>query len=384
MRNEMKVRNTTVAAMVDVSVARADGLQLFGARWQEFSRWWLSEFRQLIPSGWLDGDAMRRLLIWRDRDLVFCRLVSDEVELETQFALDGFGKGALIEWLAEKGLSREQVMVGAAIGRDLFFLRDLHVPKAALGALPKILDQELVRRTPFELSDIWQGATPGIGGSADIVALCQWIIRKDRAEAALTELGLAASDIDFLAARDGNHEVVPVVWFGASNVGDDPPWARRTVKCLAAAALGTVIFGLVAFEWCQSNLANSMQASLLELRGGAQGDFRSLDQSARLFALKANIAVLDIWDELSRVLPKHTFLTETRIADHAVTLSGFSADAARLVRIIDQSPLFSGAILTAPIRPDNTERKDRFSISFKVSDVQPPRSSASYRSPASP
>ena len=73
-----------------------------------------------------------------------------------------------------------------------------------------------------------------------------------------------------------------------------------------------------------------------------------------------------MWDELSRILPDHTFLTETRIADGTVTLSGFSADAARLVRIIDQSPLFSGATLTSAITPDANERKDRFSIVFKL------------------
>ena len=76
--------------------------------------------------------------------------------------------------------------------------------------------------------------------------------------------------------------------------------------------------------------------------------------------------MLEVWDELSRILPDHTFLTESRIADGKVTLSGFSADAARLVRIIDQSPLFSGAALTAAITPDANEHKDRFSISFKV------------------
>ena len=51
---------------------------------------------------------------------------------------------------------------------------------------------------------------------------------------------------------------------------------------------------------------------------------------------------------------------------HAASSMGFSADAARLVRIIDQSPLFSGATLTSAITPDANERKDRFSIVFKL------------------
>jgi general secretion pathway protein L len=82
--------------------------------------------------------------------------------------------------------------------------------------------------------------------------------------------------------------------------------------------------------------------------------------------MKADVSVLEVWDELSRILPDHTFLTESRIADSKVTMTGFSSDAARLVRIIDQSPLFSGAALTAAITSDATEHKDRFSISFKV------------------
>jgi len=54
------------------------------------------------------------------------------------------------------------------------------------------------------------------------------------------------------------------------------------------------------------------------------------------------------------------------LADGKVTLSGFSADAGHLVRVIDQSPLFSDATLDAAITPDVTEHKDRFSVSFRM------------------
>ena len=106
------------------------------------------------------------------------------------------------------------------------------------------------------------------------------------------------------------------------------------------------------------------------------------DPFGRLLAMKAETSVLQVWEELSRILPDHTFLTESRLADGKVTLSGFSADAARLVQIIDQSPLFSGTALTAAITPDATEGKDRFSISLKVRGGQPTRPVASARSAA--
>jgi general secretion pathway protein L len=369
--------------MADVSVVRSGGFHALAARGQDFSRWWLSELRETVPSSWLnwlDGDAMPRLLVWRDRDFVVCRLASVAGPVETRLPLHRFGAASVNTWLAECGLRRDQVIIWPEVGRDLFFLRDLSVPKAALAALPKILDQEVLRRTPFQLSEIWHAAVPAAGGASDVVVMCHWIIRKDRGEAALAELGLNASDIDFLAASDANGEFVPVIHFGATS-HEDPPWARQAVKLLAVAGLGVVLFGLVALEWRQASVAAGIEASLVEAREGAQGGRGG--QAARLFAMKADAGALEIWDELSRVLPDHTFLTETRIADGRITLSGFSADAARLVRIIDQSPLFSGATLAAAITPDAIEHKDRFSISFKVRGgrtVRPSRNAPSRTS----
>ncbi|MDB5639689.1 MAG: hypothetical protein JWP51_4597 [Bradyrhizobium sp.] len=371
--------------MADISVARSDGFHVLAAWCQGFSRWWLSELRETVPSDWLswvDGDAMPRLLIWRDRDLVVCRLASAAGPIETRLPLHRFGVAAIKDWLAECGLRRQQVIVGPVIGRDLFFLRNLSVPKAALAALPKILDQEVLRRTPLQLSDIWHAAIPAADKTTDVLAMCHWIIRKDRAEAAIAELGLTAGDVDFLAASDANGELLPVIHFRATN-HEDPPWARRAVKLLAMAGLGVVMCGLVAFEWSQANVATGIEASLVAAREGAQGGRGGLNQTARLFAMKADVGILEIWDELSRVLPDHTFLTETRIADGRVTLSGFSANAARLVRIIDQSPLFAGATLAAAITPDATEHKDRFSISLKVRGGRTVRPSGTAQGPTS-
>jgi general secretion pathway protein L len=371
--------------MADVSAARSDGFHALAVWWQDFSRWWLSQLRETVPSGWLnwvDGDAMPRLLVWRDRDFVVCRLASVAGLVEMRLALRHFGAAALGAWLAECGFSREQVFVGTVIERDLFLLRDLSVPKAALAALPKILDQEVQRRTPFQLSDIWHAAIPAGEGAADVRTMSHWIIRKDRADAALEELGLKVSDIDFLATSDTNGEFVPVISFRATSQ-EDPPWARRAVRLLAVAGLGVAMLGLVAFEWSQASVATSIEASLAEARQSAQSGRTGLNQAAGLFAMKADVGILEIWDELSRILPDHTFLTETRIADGRATLSGFSADAARLVRIIDQSPLFSSATLAAAITPDATEHKDRFSISFKVRGGQTVRPSGNARGSAS-
>ncbi|WP_334358709.1 hypothetical protein [Bradyrhizobium sp. AZCC 2176] len=180
-----------------------------------------------------------------------------------------FNAAALEQWLAEQGVSREATTVAPVISRELFFLRELSVPKAAFGALPKILDQDILRRTPFQLSDIWHAAT-AVGQESDgVVPMCHWIIRRDRAEAALSELGLASRDVDCLAVADAGGEAVRVIAFRAVS-DDDPAWALRAVRLLAVAALGAVLFGLAVFEWRQASVAAVLETAVAEARQSAQ------------------------------------------------------------------------------------------------------------------
>jgi general secretion pathway protein L len=354
--------------MAYVSASRSGVSQLVNANWQRFARWWLLGLKEVIPAAWLDwadGEAKPKVTLWHDADAVVCRLKLATGLEEVRLPAARFDAAMLATWLGENGLSRDEVRVGPVISRELFFLRELSVPKAALEALPRILDQEVLRRTPFTLSDIWHDASAVGDGTNDIMAMCHWIIRRDRAETALAQLGLKNGDIDFLAVAVANGDAVPVITFRTAD-DEDPPWAARALRLLAVAALVASLTGVAVFEWRQASVAAELEASLAEARQGAHNGRDGIDPVGRLVAMKADVSVLEVWDELSRILPDHTFLTEWHMADGKVTLSGFSSDAARLVRIIDQSPLFAGAALTAPITPDVAEHKDRFSISFKV------------------
>jgi general secretion pathway protein L len=359
--------------MANVSAANSGASQLLAARWQGFARWWLSSLKEIAPQAWrnwADSEAQPQVLVQRDGESVVCRLTSASGAFEARLPAAGFDSAALGIWLEHQGMTRDGVIVGPIIARDLFLVRELSVPKAALGVLPKILDQEVVRRTPFQLSEIWHAASAIATGTDDVVAMRHWIIRKDRAEVALTELGLSYADVDFLAVGDTGGEALPVIHFRSSG-DEDPPWSGRAVRLLAGAAFLASVCGVAVFEWRQASVAAAIETELAEARQGAQNGRDGIDPAGRLFAIKADVSVLEVWDELSRILPDHTFLTEARIADGKVTMTGFSSDAARLVRIIDQSPLFSGAALTAAIISDATEHKDRFSISFKVRGGRP-------------
>ena len=355
--------------MASLSEIRSFDRETIALRWRQFALWWSGEFRLAMPAAWrplLDGRVLPCVFISCSRDSVVCELNADARTIQQSFPVAEFDGSALRAWLGQLGLRRDQVLVGPVIAEDLFLRRNLCIPREALASLQQILDQEVIHRTPFRLPDIWHAARP-IANETDggTVSLCHWIITRDRAMAAIAPMPVALEEFDFLAVRTGAGYTNPVVSL-RSNADTAAPWASRAIKSLVAALLATVLLGSVAFEWCQANVANNLEAELLEAKASVQGGKSRFSQLTRLYALKADGGFLAVWDELSRILPDDTFLTELRMNQGPITISGYSSQAAHLVRIVDQSPMFSGATLVSAILPDATEGKDRFSIKFRL------------------
>ena len=102
----------------------------------------------------------------------------------------------------------------------------------------------------------------------------------------------------------------------------------------------------------------------------------------RLRSQKNAPGVLDAWEEVTRVLPSHSWLTELRLTDlpgaqeQQLVITGVSPAAASLVGLIDRSALFREAALTAPISIDPTEGKERFAIQAKLRTLDPLKTAA--------
>jgi general secretion pathway protein L len=82
--------------------------------------------------------------------------------------------------------------------------------------------------------------------------------------------------------------------------------------------------------------------------------------------------LIDLWEEMTRILPQHSWLTELRLVEGSggreaqVMMSGFSGAAPSLVGIVDGSRLFSDAALTSAVAFDPNEGRERFSLQAKV------------------
>jgi general secretion pathway protein L len=330
---------------------------------------WLSEARATVPAAWLArfGQLARPVLTVRHQDgAVHGLLQGGNVAAEVVWPTREVSIESVVEWLNAIQLSRDDVRIQVTVEAEIFLFRKMLVPRAALGSLQSIMVQEIVHRTPFEPEDIWHAARPASdAGGAEVVEVEHWIIRRDRARSALEAFGLRPDDVDALVVSGTEPPlVIPLRQISV----DHPPGARRLVRAAAAGTIAITLLGMAGIEWVASSEMSRLGEAIAQVRGQGAGG----NPAAQLLALRATPAVVQVWEELSRVLPDHTYLSELRIADGSVSISGLSGDAAHLIRLLEQSPLFTGAHLTGAITPDNTEHKDHFSLAFRLRGTQKP------------
>jgi Tfp pilus assembly protein PilN len=362
--------------MTDVAVTRPNGISGLIAAWDRLSRWWLRELRECIPSAWrqvLTEGSRSRLYVWPANDHIRCRLVDRSKVRDGQFDAVGFNLAALDEWLASSGVRRDTIEIGVAVDANAYFQRSIKLPASEVGALERVLTQEIVHRTPFQIDQIWQGATlaeqrPAVG----VLTFRHWILPRERLDATIARLNLAVDEVSFIAALAQDGTLLRVASL-KPDTHRDPPWVARTIRTLAAVMLGAAILGLTAFDYWSSSKAAALEQAVSEAKQAVQDGQQGQGPALKLLALKADPGVLAVWDELSRIIPDTTFLTEVRMVEGTLTLSGLSSDAARLVRILDGSRLFAGAALAGPITPDATEKKDRFRLTLKLRRIGVPR-----------
>ncbi len=110
-----------------------------------------------------------------------------------------------------------------------------------------------------------------------------------------------------------------------------------------------------------------LQASyVLELRQEVerlQKDSRFLYQEKR----KSPSAVV-ILDELTAILPDHTWLFEVRLRGREIHIAGYSSVASTLLGVIAQSPLFEAPSFRSSVTQDPRTGLERFRLSFQVAE----------------
>ena len=350
---------------------------------------WLREFLALFPPRvvrWLVGRRDARLVLDAEVDGISLRLLAEGARESAceRLARADYTPAAVATFLHKHKLERREVKLGVRLPRAQVFCRSLTLPRQAIGSFDRILEQDLITKTPFRRDEIYCGHAV-VRAENDKVAVRQWIARRDAVAAAVGELSLALDDVAFLdSAADADDAAPPCILLRADRA-DHGRWVARAASGLAASA---VVLGLLAAGltyWRQAAVLDELDGQVVAARAKAQQVRASIDKleqrQATLLRLRARKAeepgLLDAWEEATRVLPSHSWLTELRLSETSnqrqIAMTGFSAAAATLVGMIDQSPFFTDTALTSPIALDPTEHRERFVLQAKLKRPEPMR-----------
>jgi general secretion pathway protein L len=347
---------------------------------RQLGRWWLGEFLALFPPGlaaWLTGDDRKRIVAFAGRDGICFEVCGSRGEILASVAVDGDGYSdtSLDRFLAQHGLRREDIDIGIRLGTDQVFERHFLLPPEAKSALPEIIAQNLTRKTPFKLAEVYHDFDAAAAHDGKI-EITQWVMRRSVVAEFIAKLRLAPSDVGFVTADAATPGRSPAFLRLCQDRSNRAEWTRIASVVLLGSYAALAIALVGSRLYCQQLALDDLDTRLASLAPKAQqirtlvADFeraQSVVIGVRLRKQNA-VGLLDLWEEATRVMPHDTWLTELRLIEATekheprVVMIGFSTAAARLVGVVDASPLLADAALTTPIARDNQEERERFSI----------------------
>lgn len=337
-------------------------------------RWWRRSLLAWLPLRWqwAMGWSHSRLLLSRHAEqLVLRRDTAEQVQAVAELPwptapsdLDRVLDARL------RGLPRHWVLPAAAVLR-----RPLRLPAAAAPRLRDVVGFEIDRQTPFEASQVHYdvrelGTLPDGQLQVELV-----VIPRQALEQWSQQSGAWAGQLAGVDADDGQGRPLGVNLLPATQrrVARDP--LRRWNLLLGCAAI--VLLALAGTQ-----LLDNRQAAADHLReqvDAAARDARRVaaqrqqlqdmvDGAAFLEGKRsAHASTVELWNELTRLLPDGTYLEKLSVEGDTLQLIGLSREASQLVPLLQDSPLWRKVNLTGVLQADGgAGGRDRFTLTAEL------------------
>jgi general secretion pathway protein L len=306
---------------------------------------------------------------------------SRQVLASARISASDYSAASIEQFFRTHGFERADADIGIRLVPGEVFRRRLVLPAQASSALDEIIATDLARKTPFRSHDVYHGHSASASDGAGKIVVWQWLVRRAFVEDAAIPFDLDIDDVAFVdtTAGDDADDPVPFIVLRPDARARNS-WIKKSMSALAGGAVVLALAaGALEYERQQATIdANDIR--IAAARGRAQkvrSEFDKIEEKhkmlLRLRMQKSDLpGLLDLWEEATRVLPANSWLTELRLTEmpekkeQLIAVTGFSAAATDLVKLIDDSALLADASLTAPVALDPVEGRERFSLQAKV------------------
>jgi general secretion pathway protein L len=333
-----------------------------------------------IVKDWLDWwiDVTRQMLPWRTRRLiarcVIC-LTTDGIQIVRSGLTETCERDGIDARLRALGadLKRRREPAVLRIAKDSAVVRRLGAVALPASQHRSAALLDIEASTPFRMDGVHVlvlRPDQEHGGHTCAYA----IVKRSLLDPLTGALKKAGIDVERAEIDDGVlprevHAADRAALFQTSNAAGKRLAVLVTTLLLAAAA------GTYAHAWFRQDAAlSSLEAASTSLAAEAKAVRGALDartaRVAEVLALRKSVEgrmlVSSVWEELSRVLPDSTYLTEMTVKTDGVSIIGFSAAASAIIVALEGSSLFDQAAFAGPVVKAPGFSGDRFAIELNT------------------
>jgi general secretion pathway protein L len=256
-----------------------------------------------------------------------------------------------------------------------FMFRQIELPRRASEFLDGIIRSQIDRLTPWSAADaVFGWSKPNPIGNDRIVVTVAATARTQLTPFVRAVTGLGADSIAVStipeAPEHGGAAITMLEQQTRSVV--DIQRVRGVligILMIAGLAAGISISAAMVIAADLSTRQDDLSRRIGERRAALRAGLDAAANSAlsRLERRKyEDPAVVIVLDELSKVLPDHTFVTELRFEGKSMQVIGVTRDAPSLIGLIEQSPHFARATFFAPTTRSPSDAGERFHIEVRI------------------
>jgi general secretion pathway protein L len=354
-------------------------------RLRSFWRWWSGELYELLPENLQKAIEQRqqKLYIEVDNEKLLLSLGNHvaqreilRLELDTADAEDA-------------DIPREVQQTILLLPDDSVLARRVRLPAAAEENLREVLGFEMDLHTPFDASEVYYDYTVVGRDSARQQLTVDLVYAPRDAVDALVDgssnLGMK-TDIVTCRRRDNNNlqpvNLLPLERRRAKRID------VRSVNLALTALLAVLLVAAVTIPIVQKNRAieameAQVQTAAAIAREGSQlrQNLEKMADASRFLVEKkaTDVLAVELIDEVSRILPDHTWITRLNLSETELQIQGQSSASASLIAAIELSPFFGNVRFASPVVQIQGTNNDRFHIAASV--VEPSATDAEEQAP---
>ncbi len=262
---------------------------------------------------------------------------------------------------------------------SLFVFRSLDLPLRAADFLGGVVRAQIDRLTPWSAAEAsfgWKVSPEPAGERIQVTVAATATARIAPLIRAVESLGADWLTVS-VSTDEAGQDATPIQVFERKARGAMAVFQlRRALTVVLVLALGGAASAIAAdvvigrrLDDLHDDASRGIAQRRASLQAGASvGDPEVVRLEKRKRATAPSVIVLN---ELAKILPDDTYVTEFRLQNNKLQIVGLTRDAPTLIRIAEQSPRFSHATFFAPTTRSAAETREHFSIEAQVEPLGP-------------